>query len=352
MRKAIVFIALVSCSLLLTTTVMAKGGNNETRGYFKLTADQIKWNNEAVEAQRKGDYAKAQHLMESVILLGETDVNWMQLGRLYDLQGKCLLAEDAYKHVIDAPSTVDIPHETVLKKLIEYQNDHQQTCSANLVLECKAPNLTITVDEDKTLPCTSEPLKITPGEHQVHAKTSYGSNTINVYLLANKTLITTVNVVDYEKLAYESGTLHTFDELEQLQAASRNYKIAGWTLLGSGILLATTGGIVYAVGHQQFENDKDTPFKNLSNGCNVNNTINCSDDTIKAYNKIVDDANKKYYATYTLIGIGSAAAITGSVLLIVDAFKHKNLNSSYTNEFQITPYFGIDQAGMGLTYSF
>ncbi len=78
MRKAIVFIALVSCSLLLTTTVMAKGGNNETRGYFKLTADQIKWNNEAVEAQRKGDYAKAQHLMESVILLGETDVNWMQ----------------------------------------------------------------------------------------------------------------------------------------------------------------------------------------------------------------------------------------------------------------------------------
>lgn len=351
MRKTVVFMAILGCSLL-TSTALAKGGDNEPSGYFKLTAEQIKWNNEAVEAQKQGDYAKAQHLMESVILLGETDVNWMQLGRLYDLQGKCLLAEDAYKHVIDAPSTVDIPHETVLKKLIEYQNQHQQTCTANLVLECKAPNLTITIDEDKTLPCTSEPLKITPGEHTIYAQTNYGKKTLNVYLLPNKTLISTVNVVDYEKLAYESGTIHTFDELEQLQATSRNYKIAGWTLLGSGALMAITGGIVYGVAHNNIGNKEKSIYKKYPS-CNNNNISSkeCTDPRTEINNER-NNANKKYKASYALIGIGSAAAITGSVLLIVDAFKHNNLNSNYTTELQITPYFGTNQAGIGMTYSF
>ncbi len=343
MRKTVVFMAILGCSLL-TSTALAKGGDNEPSGYFKLTAEQIKWNNEAVEAQKQGDYAKAQHLMESVILLGETDVNWMQLGRLYDLQGKCLLAEDAYRHVIDAPSTVDIPHETVLKKLIEYQNQHQQTCTANLVLECKAPNLTITIDEDKTLPCTSEPLKITPGEHTIYAQTNYGKNTLNVYLLPNKTLITTVNVVDYEKLAYESGTIHTFDELEQLQATSRNYKIAGWTLLGSGALMAITGGIVYGVGH-----NKINGYKKDHNYCNE-----CYPTKIKEYNDEIDSYQDKYYnSTYALFAIGGAAAITGSVLLIIDAIKYGDLNTTYTNNsFQFTPYFGTNRSGFNATFNF
>ena len=53
------------------------------------------------------------------------------------------------------------------------------------------------------------------------------------------------------------------------------------------------------------------------------------------------------------MGIGSASVVTGAVLLIVDAFKHKNLSNAYThNRFILTPMLSQDLAGIGLNYTF
>ena len=120
------------------------------------------------------------YFIESMILIQETDISWMQLGRLYELQGKCLMAREAYGHVSMAPPTKDVPHATVLEQLIKYQKNYQDTCSATLILECQTDNMTITIDNDKAIPCSNEPIPVTPGAHTIQARTAYGSTILHL----------------------------------------------------------------------------------------------------------------------------------------------------------------------------
>ena len=75
--------------------VMTFSSTSWADNFVKLTEQQIELNNQAIEAQQEGDLLKAQKLIESMILLGETDVAWLQLGRIYEMQKKCIGAMDA-----------------------------------------------------------------------------------------------------------------------------------------------------------------------------------------------------------------------------------------------------------------
>lgn len=302
--------------------------------YVVLTKEQIALNNKAVEAQKAGELDKAQHFIESMILIQETDISWMQLGRLYELQGKCLMAREAYAHVSMAPPTKDVPHATVLEQLIKYQKNYQDSCSATLILECQTDNMTITVDNDKAIPCSNDPIPVTPGAHTIQAKTAYGSTILHVELLARKTLISAVEVVNYEMIAYNSGALHDEMTRQSLDRTSRHYKIAGWTLLGSGLAIAAAGGTLYGITYQELN---ALPL----------------DKTSDAYHQQHQKKKSRLISGGVLMGIGSASVVTGAVLLIVDAFKHKKLANAYThNRFMLTPMLSRDLAGIGLNYTF
>ena len=71
------------------------------------------------------------------------------------------------------------------------------------------------------------------------------------------------------------------------------------------------------------------------------------------YDSYWNDHKTKFYGGAALLGIGSAAAVTGAVLLIVDVFKHKDLTNHYTaRAWELHPYFGTHESGLNLTYSF
>lgn len=307
--------------------VMTFSSTSWADNFVKLTEQQIELNNQAIEAQQEGDLLKAQKLIESMILLGETDVAWLQLGRIYEMQKKCIGAMDAYDHAKRAPSTMDVPHDVVLQKMLDNEDSLRQTCSSVLVFDCKTPNMTITVDDDLPIKCNSEPHYVTEGRHNVHAKTDKGSSVVTVTLSLEKTKVMSVGV---------AGEIGDYDEEVQ---SIQNYSIAGWSLLGGGVAIATVGGVILGVAHKDYS-DKSDQRKNL---CNL--------DPLNDSCRFADDANSKYKAGYALIGVGSAVAVAGAALLVIWALKDDEMSTA-ASDLQFTPYFGIDNTGFELTYHF
>ena len=68
-----------------------------------FTEQQIALNNEAVEASNVGNYSKAEKLYLASLEMGEFNITWLNLGRIYAKENKCREAEQAYARVTDAP---------------------------------------------------------------------------------------------------------------------------------------------------------------------------------------------------------------------------------------------------------
>lgn len=321
MKISLVSIITAGTILLFTTPVFAQNAR-------KLTDTQLALNEQAIEAQQNGDLDKALQYVQSMIELGEADALWLQLGRLYELQGKCIGAMDAYEHVKTAPPTEDVPHDVILQKLIDNSDSLKQTCSAVLVFDCKMPDMNITVDNDKTIACSSAPIYVTPGRHTIHAQSQQTSNIVNITLSLEKSKVMSIEVTD-TGYSFEGSHL------------GKPYTIAGWTLLGSGVALAAAGGAVYGVAHKDFKQKSD------------DTRMLCSQDPLNADCKFADKTNNKYIAAYTLMGVGGAVALTGAALLIVNAIKNNKADESYaTTPLFITPYFGPEHNGVEFIYQF
>ena len=68
---------------------------------------------------------------------------------------------------------------------------------------------------------------------------------------------------------------------------------------------------------------------------------------------IINDNKSRTTTGAILLGIGSGAALTGCVLLIVDAFKNRNRSEALTDRsWRLTPYTAPNATGINLTYLF
>ena len=88
-----------------------------------------------------------------------------------------------------------------------------------------------------------------------------------------------------------------------------------WTILGSGVAIAATGGVlnILAANRAQELNDDYPPVP----GAPTQNLKNQKD-----YNDAFEsDVKPKLWGAYALYGIGAAAAITGATLLIINSSK-------------------------------
>ncbi len=290
-------------------------------------------NNQAYDAREAGDYAKAEKLFTAMIEIGEIDFVWMQLGKIYEAQGKCMLAEDAYRRVPDAPSTEDLPHDVVMQKLSELQQTFDQHCSAYLSFKCESPEIKIALDEDKAFQCSPEPIRVAPGKHNVVASASYGTNAFQVTASDGMTNDINVEIVNYEKIAENAGVTQ-----EEVNRKSKTLKIAGWSLLGGGVAIAAAGGAIYGVSHKDYKDYHDGHMKDPGGYPNLA--------------KKRTETNNKYYIAYGMIGVGAAAAVTGASLLIIDAVKYTKLKETLADNVLVTPYVGADSAGVGLSFEF
>ena len=298
-----------------------------------MREDQQMLNDQAAEATRKGDYAKAEQLFLAMLAIQELDFVYMNLGRTYAKEGKCLEAAEAYSKVNSAPHYVGFERQMIRDTTSQFVNDLKGQCSARIVMSCNPADMMVQIDGGKEMKCTSTPLALTPGRHSFYGKTGYGFNTVTVEAAASQTTEAKIEVIDYEAIAAEAGV-----SPEVIRKKSKLFKALGWSFFGVGLAVGGVGG--FFMGYYGLEyNDKKNKFDKAGGD---------------------SDINKSYYELRVNIGNGLIAAGgamlgTGIILLIVDAVKIQpqlKMIESKTSSFHIDPVLSPSFSGMTMGFDF
>ena len=343
MRKCSVFLAMLAIGVMMPLTVMAQDGSDSRAGSNKgvkhgsFTNEQLMLNNRAVEAVINKEFKKAEKLYEALLTMGEFNVVWFQIARTYTRENKCVEAYDAFSHVASAPILDDeqLTPEKVSELTEKGLSELEGLCSSKVVFRCSPAEMTLSVDGGVEFECSDKPIPMVPGKHAVYAKTSFGFNSTTVVSVAGQQTEAKVEVVNYEDLAMNAGMT-----VEELEKKSSIFKIVGYSLLGAGVVGAgVSGGLM---GYYYFDYKKQ--YDNQATQADINKLT-----------KLRNDNKTKLDLTYGFLAAGSAMAVTGAVLLIVDAVKIQPQLEYVKGNFstlELSPVVSPEFSGMALSGRF
>lgn len=100
----------------------------------EASAEQMKLNDQAVEAMIEDNYARAVALLEEARLMGEVNVVYLNLGRAYQKLGKCEEARGALDKAAEAPAASQPSPELVAEKIETYRAELDEQCPADTQL--------------------------------------------------------------------------------------------------------------------------------------------------------------------------------------------------------------------------
>ena len=299
-----------------------------------MKEDQIMLNDQATEATRKGDYAKAEQLFLAMLAIQELDFVYMNLGRTYAKEGKCLEAAEAYSKVNSAPHYIGFERQMIRDTTSQFVNDLKGQCSARIVMSCNPADMMVQIDGGKEMKCTSTPLALTPGRHSFYGKTGYGFNTVTVEAAASQTTEAKIEVIDYEAIAAEAGV-----SPEVIRKKSKLFKALGWSFFGVGLAVGGVGGFFMAYYGLEYNDKKDKADQKGGEPTSIDKSY---------YDLRVNIGN-------ALIPAGGAILATGIILLIVDAVKIQpqlKMIESKTSSFHIDPVLSPSFSGMTMGFDF
>ena len=118
-----------------------------SKDIIKFSDEQILLNNQAVDAGNAGDYKKAEQLLMAMILGGEMNIIWGNLGGVYAKQGKCIEAKDAFERVWTSPKISEIPSEAIEQSAAQALEKLKAQCSANVIIKCSPADMKLTFDD-------------------------------------------------------------------------------------------------------------------------------------------------------------------------------------------------------------
>lgn len=120
-------LVLVVAGFMATTPAFAQDGD-EPRETVEATDEQARLNDQAVRAIGKEDYVKAISLLEEALYLGKLNITYLNLGRAYQLAGRCEQARRALRNVPTAPAVEKPPAGFIEAKAEEYLNELEEDC--------------------------------------------------------------------------------------------------------------------------------------------------------------------------------------------------------------------------------
>ena len=322
---------------------------------FTFSNEQILLNNQAVEAVSSGNYKKAEQLFNAMLQIGEFNVIWMNLGRTYANQNKCLEAKEAYEHVATSPAIKDYSVEMIQETTAGFVRELEAQCSSKVVLKCNPAEMDVTIDGGQEFKCTSEPIALVPGKHTVYAKTSYGFNTVVIESFKGETTYSNIGVIDYEQVATDAGVTP-----EEIRHRSKLYKILGYSFIGGGAAIAAAGfgywGWAYFTWQDHAAQENKGDGKGGGSGDNESPDSGSQNDDWGRGDK--DDFNTKQIIGGVIGAFGVAMLITGVTLVIVDAKKYQPqvelLDAQEKNHarIELVPVFSPEFSGLTLSGRF
>ena len=114
-------------------------------------------------------YDEVVRLLEASLALGELNITWLNLGRVYHKMGLCEEAVRAYDEVLSAPMVRRPGPEDVAGALSRFRRDLEDTCQGTLEVSCSPSDAVLTIDQGEPVACNAGPFPLAPGRHRVVA---------------------------------------------------------------------------------------------------------------------------------------------------------------------------------------
>lgn len=122
--RIIVAVCVLAAGLLATSTAFA-----QDESAAEPSSRQVALNARAVEAIENGQYSLAINRLEESLELGPLNITYLNLGRAYQLMGRCAQAIEAYEKVEGAPHVPRPEHRVILAKTSTYLDETRTTCT-------------------------------------------------------------------------------------------------------------------------------------------------------------------------------------------------------------------------------
>ncbi|MEL6182333.1 MAG: hypothetical protein AAFS10_25480 [Myxococcota bacterium] len=137
----------------------------------QLTQTQQELLESAVAADKQKDYTSAIEYLRASLRLGESDVVYINLGRILFRLARCQEAAEAYMKVPLAPHlkvTGGQSREELLAIADRYFADLKRECPAELTVICEPANMSIRVEGQLAQPCNGRmTMDVPAGQHKV-----------------------------------------------------------------------------------------------------------------------------------------------------------------------------------------
>jgi len=264
----------------------------------ELSPSQLQYNEEAVQLLKEQRYTEAITKLEASLILGESNIVLLNLGRAHQRMGNCAKARGYFARVLSVPQVPSPTPDEIAQVLARFQGELPTTCPSQVALKCPNDVLSVKVGDLK-LKCNGN-TEIAPGEHTAVATNSFGSKTFNFTVQDEETVSLSVQGPDSAPAA----------------AASNPLKVTGVVLgsIGAGALIT---GLILDAFWLHDRGDKITSPEEL------------------------DDAQDKQFANKVILGSGAGLLVAGATLYLIGAISE--------SEVALVPSLGADYAGIGLS---
>lgn len=251
------------------------------------------------EAARSGDYGQAIVLMKSAIALGELNILYLNLGRLYFKAGQCEESLEAYARALiapQAPSPPAPPSDAVKAAVERYRSELIEGCPAQLTVECKEEGIDVFVGA-VSLKCGAT-ISLEPGKHVVKAARGGSAQEVEVTLSAMQRVTVPVSMgIEAPAVPQPEAPAQFSEERSQGRSNAFTWALGG---VGGASLIAGVGvSLVIRRGFEELE-----VISNTENG------------SVARYDELVDQISRQRVVCGVLLGIGGAMVLTAGGLAV------------------------------------
>ncbi len=177
-RATGLLIALAAC--LLPTLASAQVGGN----FARPTQAQLELYMEGKKAFQDEDFSKAIDHFRASLMVGDMNITWLNLGRAFFKDGRCVEAREAFDKVAASPQVQDPSPVEVLAKLEEYRQELKTSCMGSLVVACAQQGVKISVDGGAARDCDGAAIELVAGPHAIIGHLGADTRRLDVEVVA------------------------------------------------------------------------------------------------------------------------------------------------------------------------
>lgn len=255
------------------------------------------------------------------------------VGRCHQELGEWGAAKERFVAFLATP---DLPAQTRAKAEEALAAVHARLATGQLELRVTPEGAEVRVDGKRVGRAPLPTLALEPGRHEVRATAEgHDDGAAVVDVPGDGVAVAALALVPRpppEPPLHSGGRALSADEqlvVVGQESPAPRYTALGWSLLGSGVALAAGGTAAYVLGEQ--DHDAVRGADGQSGGA-----VGMTRARALA---LEESGNQKRIAGYALWGVGGAAAVTGTVLLLLDATS-SGPSRDHASAFGIVPTAG------------